>query len=229
MSDFIDLETDILTETGHPIGHLVVADGTSVPNPVSEETARENREELMRMAASELADTPDSDSAVLELYPGYDDPEKRKSAMVMYVAEGRPIDEIAEKVGVPGRTVAMWMYNGQWDVLAKKEVVARQAQSVIDLARLRAQKRIDIAREQFDQARTIRNRAMDRIRADEGSLKSNSEAWSVAAKIEHTLSGMSEAGAVVGVDQESDKATPQGKQPLVMVFQGGLPPVRRHE
>jgi hypothetical protein len=34
---------------------------------------------------------------------------------------------------------------------------------------------------------------------------------------------------VASLDAEDETKKKEGKQPLVMVFQGGLPPVRRHE
>jgi transposase len=150
--------------------------------------------------------------------------------MELYAVEGRSIDEVAKAVDVPGRTVAMWVYNGQWDVLAKREVSARQAQSALELARMRADRRIEIAKEQFEQAKEIREKAMSRIRDDEGSLKANAEAWTAAAKVEHTLSGVSEAGTLAEAAEREDGAKKDGgKQPLVVVIQGGgLPPVRRH-
>ena len=230
MKDLENPNALLLTEDGHPIGELVIADDTSVPAMPNEETVNANREELMRESAVACTGAPDADAAVAELYPGYSDPDIRKKAMILYVTEARSIEEVAGAVGVPGRTVAMWIYNGQWDDLVKREVSARQSQSVLALARLRAAKRLEIAREQFDQAKMIRDKAAGKIRRDEGSLKSNTESWTAAAKVEHTLSGVSEAGQVAdieGKNEEEKKDGNGGKSPLVMIFQGGLPPVRR--
>lgn len=227
MSDTIDPSSILMTDDGHPIGELVLADSMSVPMP-TEETVEANREDLMKAAAADLTGNPDSESAVAELYPGYSDPDRRKKAMTAYVTEDKSIEEIARLVDVPCRTVSMWIYNGQWDELAKKELAVRQSQSILDLARFRAERRLEIAKEQIEQAKMIRDTAADRIQNDEGSLKSNTEAWAAASKIEHTLVGMSESGDIASITEKKEDKDSKGKTPLVMVFNGGLPPVRKH-
>lgn len=227
MSDTVDPSSILMTDDGHPIGELVLADNASVPMP-TEETVEANREDLMKAAAADLTGNPDSDSAVAELYPGYSDPDRRKKAMTAYVTEDRSIEEIARLVDVPCRTVSMWIYNGQWDELAKKELAVRQSQSILDLARFRAERRLEIAKEQIEQAKMIRDTAADRIQNDEGSLKSNTEAWAAASKIEHTLVGMSESGDIASITEKKEDKDSKGKTPLVVVFNGGLPPVRKH-
>lgn len=223
----------LLTEDGHPIGDLVIAtDEASVPTLPNDVTVEENRRELLAENAKALTGNPDADAAVAELYPGYGDPDMRRRAMLMYVTEKKELDEIAKTVGVPGRTVSMWIFEGKWDELLRKEIAAYNARSVLELARIRAENRARITKAQLDQAEKIRNTAMDRIENDQGSLKSNTESWAAAAKIEHTLTGVSEAGTVASLDGDSDadkKKDSEGKRPLVMVFQGGLPPVRRSD
>ena len=223
-------ESILLTEHGTPIGEVVVADNSSVPPAPTEASVSENREALLKSTAAELTGDPDGDKAVAELYPSYADAEKRKSAMVAYVTKGLAIKDVAALVGVPERTVSIWAYNFGWDRLLKQELAARQTQSVMELAKVRAEKRTQIVTEQLEQAKTLRNKAMEKLEHDEASVKSATEAWAAAAKVEHTLTGLSEAGTVANLDGEDpEKKKNEGKQPLVMVFQGGLPPVRRHE
>lgn len=227
MSDSVNPSSILMTEDGHPIGDLVLADNASVPMP-TDSTIEANREDLMRAAAADITGNPDADAAVAELYPGYSDPDRRKKAMTAFVVDGLEIEKVAALVEVPARTVSMWIYNGKWDELAKKELAVRQSQSILDLARFRAEQRLKVAKEQAEQARMIRETATERIRNDEGSLKSNTEAWAAASKIEHTLVGMGESGDVADIMEKKEDEKDKGKTPLVMIFNGGLPPVRKH-
>lgn len=222
-------ESILLTEHGTPIGEVVVADSSSVPPAPTEASVAENREALLKSTAAELTGDPDGDKAVAELYPSYADAEKRKLAMVAYVTEGLAIKDVAEKVGVPERTVSIWAYNFGWDRLLKQELAARQTQSVMELAKVRAERRTKIVEEQLEQAQQLRNTAIDKLKEGEASVKSATEAWAAAAKVEHTLTGLSEAGTVASLDGEDpEKKKGEGKQPLVVVMAGGgLPPIRR--
>lgn len=224
-------ESILLTEHGTPIGEVVVADNSSCPPAPTEASVSENREALLKSTAAELTGDPDGDKAVAELYPSYSDAEKRKSAMVAYVTKGLAIKDVAALVGVPERTVSIWAYNFGWDRLLKQELAARQTQSVMELAKVRAEKRTQIVQEQLEQAQQLRNTAIDKLKEGETSVKSATEAWAAAAKVEHTLTGLSEAGTVANLDGEDpEKKKAEGKQPLVAVIVGGgLPPIRRHE
>lgn len=222
-------ESILLTEHGTPIGEVVIADNTSCPPAPTEASVAENREALLRSTAAELTGDPDGDKAVAELYPSYADAEKRKLAMVSYVSGGLSIKEVAAKVGVPERTVSIWAYNFGWDRLLRQELAARQTQSVMELAKVRAEKRTQIVEEQLEQAKTLRDTALENLNEGKASVKSATEAWAAAAKVEHTLTGLSEAGTVASLDGEDpEKKKSEGKTPLVMVFQGGgLAPIRR--
>ena len=224
-------ESILQTELGTPIGEIVIADNSSVPPAPTEASVSENREALLKSTAAELTGDPDADKAVAELYPSYADVEKRKLAMLFYVTQRRAIKDVAGEIGVPERTVSMWAFTFGWDRLLKQELAARQAQSVMELAKVRAEKRTKIVEEQLEQAKQLREAAIEKLENDETSVKSATEAWAAAAKVEHTLVGVSEAGTVASLDGEDpEKKKDGGKQPLVMVFQGGgLPPVRRHE
>lgn len=224
-------ESILLTEHGTPIGEVVIADNSSVPPAPTEASAAENREALLKSTAAELTGDPDADKAVAELYPSYADAEKRKLAMVAYVSQGRSIKDVAGELGVPERTVSMWAYTFGWDRLLKAELAARQAQSVMELAKVRAERRTQIVNEQLEQAKQLRDTAIKKLDNDEVSVKSATEAWAAAAKVEHTLVGVSEAGTVANLEGEDpDAKKAEGRQPLVaVVVGGGLPPIRRHE
>lgn len=221
----------LLTEDGHPIGEVVLADNAAVPVDDNPRQIEENREDLLKTKASELLGEPDADAAVVQLYPDFEDSDKRKRAMSIVVADGRSIEDAAEAVGVPARTVAMWSYAGRWSDLVKSEIKARHEASLMQLARKRAEKRARVAEQQLEQAAEIRDAAMTQIR-EKGVTMSSQSAWTAAAKTEQTLLGMSESGTVAGVDSEGEtdksKSKDGGKQPLVFVFPGGgLPPARR--
>jgi len=224
-------ESILLTEHGTPIGEVVVADNASLPPAPTEASVSENREALLKSTAAELTGDPDGDKAVVELYPSYADAEKRKAAMVAYVTKGLAIRDVAALVDVPERTVSMWAFTFGWDRLLKQELAARQTQSVMELAKVRAEKRTQIVNEQLEQAKQLRDKAIEKLHDGETSVKSATEAWAAAAKVEHTLTGLSEAGTVANLDGEDpEKKKAEGKQPLVAVIVGGgLPPIRRHE
>lgn len=222
----------LLTEEGHPIGEVVLVDNTSSPQyPTQSAVERENAEELLRAEAQELTGSPDADLAVAELYPCFGDSDKRKMAMKLFIIEQNTYQEVAARVGVPERTVSMWIYTYHWDSLAKKELSVQRAQSLLELERVRTRRRTNIVAEQLDQAEEIRKRALASIKDGSVSLKSGTEAWAAAAKVEHTITGVSESGAVTDANDAPDAKSKAnaGKTPLVMVFQGGLPPIRKSE
>ena len=225
-------ESILTTELGTPIGEVVIADNTSLPPVPTAASIEENRSELLRATAVEVTGDPDADKAVAELYPGYMDAEKRKLAMTAFVVQGRTVEESALAAGVPERTVAMWAYNGRWDQLVKREVAAMETKSKLELAKFRAQRRMKIVKAQLEQAEELRDTAIEKMKAGEASVKSATEAWAAASKVEHTLTGLSEAGTVADVDGGggSGSGKGDGKQPLVVIVQGGgLVPVRRAE
>lgn len=218
----------LLTEDGHPIGTIVVEDNVSLPPVVAnDEVVAENRDALLRAEAQELTGDPNADSAVAELYPGYSDIDRRNKAAKLFIVERMPIADIAKEVNVPPRTVSIWAYNYRWDSTVKKELAVQQAQSLLELARLRADRRLEVAKQQLDQAKVIREEAVNAVKTGK-SLQGAATAWAAAAKVEQTLTGVSEAGTVSNIVEDPDaKGDAKGKQPLVMVFNGGLPPVRK--
>lgn len=222
-------EAILLTEVGTPIGEVVVAANSSVrPMLTNEEIAESSREEQMRAVAAELTGDPDADRVIAEWFPGYTDGDKRKQAMALFIAEGRPIEDIARAMSVPDRTVAQWMYVGQWERIVKQELVAKQAASSVELARIRAEKRAKVAKRQLEAAEAVRDAALEQLKTGDASVKSAAEAMKSAADVEARILGVSESGALddtTGAEKRDQQAN--GKQPLVMVFNGGLPPVRK--
>lgn len=217
----------LLTEDGHPIGEVVLADNAAVPVDDNPRQIEENRSDLLRAKAQEITGEPDADAAVVQLYPGYDDGEKQRRAMALVVAEGKSVEDAAEAVGVPARTVAMWSYTGKWGDLVRDEIRARHEQSLLELSRMRSQKRIAVAKRQLEQAAEIRDAAMSQIR-EKGVTMSSQSAWTAAAKVEQTIIGMSESGGISDTEGKEEGKKESGKTPLVVVFpNGGLPPVRR--
>ena len=222
-------EAILLTEQGHPIGEVVVASSSYEPPAPTEQSVAENREAVLKSVAADLTGDPaNADKAVAEWYPGYADAEKRSVARDMFIA-GATIEAIAKKGGVPDRTVSQWMYVNGWDRLVKNELAAKQAASAIELARVRAAKRAEVAKKQLEAAEAVRDEAMKQMRTGDTSVKSAAEALKSAADVEARILGVSENGALddTTADQES-KDRKDGKQPLVVVFNGGLPPVRKH-
>jgi hypothetical protein len=222
-------EAILLTEDGHPIGDLVVASGSSVDTtPTTDAENEETNREVMRRIASDITGDPDPDSAVAEIFEGIDDADKRRSAMRLFVVEHRPITAIAKEVGVPERTVSMWMYEGKWSDIAGREVEVRRTASLVEMEMLRSTLRSQIAREQLDAARTIRRTALDKLASNEVSVKSAAESVKSASDVEARILGISETGALDRTGQDrKEQDDSQGKKPLVVIFNGGLPPRMR--
>ena len=123
----------------------------------------------------------------------------------------------------------MWVANYKWAEAKRKDIVARDDVSRMELAETRIRRRNEVFNEQLEQAKAIREKAVRSIEADEVSVKSGAEAWAAAAKTEQTILGLGEAGKVASADGKDDgeRKDAGGKQPLVMVFQGGALPGRR--
>ena len=220
----------LLTEDGHPIGDVIVADPVEPATAAVAVTVLDGTadDELSRSASASLTGSPDADVDIATMYPGYSDQDRRRKARTAYVVESRSIEDVAKLVDVPCRTVSMWIYDEQWDELVRKELAVQRSRSILELERFRTQQRLNVAKEQSEQAKEIRNAAMISIRLGQGSLKNNTEAWAAAAKVEQTAVGMGESGTVADLTKQDGKNDENGKRPLVVIYNGGLPPVRRH-
>lgn len=231
MSDAVDRDAMMLDEYGNPIGQLVVNMGSGeTALPVGDTSMEVAQDDALADAAQDLPGV--SAGEIAEYYPGYDDPDKRREAHRMFTKGSYDVAKIAAGVGVPERTVLMWVANNHWAEARRRELSAKDEISRLDLADTRIRKRNAVFHEQLDQAERIRRKAVAGIESDEVSVKSGAEAWAAAAKTEQTILGLSEAGKVAAADGkdegDGDDGKKGGKAPLVMVFQGGgLPPVRR--
>lgn len=219
----------LLDDYGKPIGQLVVSMG----GPTAVEKA-DTAVEVAKDAALEdnAAQLPGiSPAEVAEYYPGYDDPDKRERAKRLILNEGKGSFDVAIAVGVPERTVLMWVANGHWAEARRRELIAKDELSRLDLAETRIRERNGVFHEQLTQAKQIRKKALEDIEKEKVSVKSGAEAWAAAAKTEQTILGLSDAGKVAsadGRDGDDGKGSPKDQRPLVCVIQGGgLPPIRR--
>lgn len=219
----------MLDEYGNPIGQLAVNLGPKAAalTVVDDSVAKAQDAAL----ADDAQDLPGIEPAEVAIYyPGYDDDQKRDRAKRLMLIEGMGVEGIAAKVGVPERTVYMWVANYKWAEAKRKDIVARDDVSRMELAETRIRRRNEVFNEQLEQAKAIREKAVQSIKNDEVSVKSGAEAWAAAAKTEQTILGLSEAGKVASADgkEDGEKKDAGGKQPLVAVIVGGgLPPVRR--
>lgn len=223
----------LLDDYGKPIGQLVVNMSGPGSVPVADTALADAKDDALADNAAQLPGIAPAEIA--EYYPGYDDPDRREKAKRMILNEGRDVVVVAQAVGVPERTVLMWVANGRWAEARRRELLAKDELSRLDLAETRIRERNEVFHSQLDQAKRIRNKALTAIENESTSVKSGAEAWAAAAKTEQTILGLSDAGKVASADGTDDggdrkKGTGEGggKMPLVMVFQGGgLPPIRR--
>ena len=193
-------------------------------SPLADDAARA-REDALRSRVVALTGSPDGDRALAELYEGYEDEEKRRRALELYVKEDKAFEEIAAKLGVPERTVAAWAYVGKWTHAAMADVSVRLEDEAVQLARLRLSQRRSIIQKQLDSAQLVREKVEDEL--DGMSAKSAAEALKAVADIEARALGMSESGST-GTGGPARKA--EGKVPLVAVFMGnasGIPTLRK--
>lgn len=230
MSDAVDVDAAMLDEYGNPIGQLVVKMGPKEDSlPVADPSVELAQDAAEEDAAAELPGVGPKEIA--EFYPSYDDPAKKAEAKRRILNEGLDVATVARLVSVPERTVLMWVANNHWAEARRRELVARDELSRLDLAETRIRKRNAVFHEQLEQAEQIRRKAIEGIKEETTSVKSGAEAWAAAAKTEQTILGLSEAGRVAAADgkDDGDDGKKGGeKAPLVMVFQGGgLPPIRR--
>ena len=219
----------LLDDYGKPIGQLVVSMGGPTAVEKVDTAVEVAKDAALEDNAAQLPGI--SPAEVAEYYPGYDDPDKRDKAKRLILNEGKSSLEVAAAVEVPERTVLMWVANGHWAEARRRELIAKDEMSRLDLAETRIRERNGVFHEQLDQAKRIRKKALEGIEGETISVKSGAEAWAAAAKTEQTILGLSEAGKVASADGKEDggdKGGAKDQRPLVCVIQGGgLPPIRR--
>ena len=186
-----------------------------------QQSAREIREAALRSTLIELTGVPDADAKLAKVYAGYSDAEKRDRALVLYVVGRKSIDEIADIVGLPQRTVAAWAYVGKWNQPVMMEMSVRQQEEAMQLARLRVRQRRAVIQKQLDSAQMVRDKVENEL--DNMSAKSAAEALKAAADIENRALGMSESGRTDFMEKEDEKRKREdsGKVPLVFVIKNG--------
>ena len=193
--------------------------------PLADEAFRA-REDVLRSRVVALTGSPDGDRALAELYEGYEDEEKRRQALELYVKESRAFEEIAAKLEVPERTVAAWAFVGKWTRAAMADVAVRLEDEAVQLARLRLNQRRGIIQKQLDSAQLVREKIEDEL--DRMSAKSAAEALKAVADVEARALGMSESGKTETEERQQSKD--EKKQALVVVFPGnaaGIPVLRK--
>lgn len=193
-------------------------------SPLADDAVRA-REDALRSRVVSLTGSPDGDRALAEMYEGYEDEEKRRQALELYVKEGLAFESIAAKLKVAERTVAAWAYVGKWTHAAMADVSVRLEDEAVQLARLRLTQRRSIVQKQLDSAQLVREKVEDEL--DSMSAKSAAEALKAVADIEARALGMSESGSTE-IEGPAKKA--EGKVPLVAVFMGnasGIPTLRK--
>jgi hypothetical protein len=159
------------------------------------------------------------------MYEGYEDEEKRRQALELYVKDGLAFESIATRLEVSERTVAAWAYVGKWTHAAMADVSVRLEDEAVQLARLRLSQRRDIVKKQLDSAQLVREKVEEEL--DNMSAKSAAEALKAVADIEARALGMSESGST---EIESPVKKAESKVPLVAVFMGnasGIPTLRK--
>lgn len=225
----------MLDEYGNPVGQLNVRLGAAAGAPAAvavSDTAVERAQDDAQADAAENLPGIDP-KEIAEYYPGYDDTDKREKAKRLMLAHGKPVAEIAAAVLVPERTVYMWISTFHWAEARRLDLMAREEVSRLELAETRLNRRNEVFREQLDEAKRLRRRAIEAIDSKEASVKSGTEAWAAASKTEQTILGLSDAGNVAAADGKEKPSGGNGegderKAPLVMVITGGgLPPMRR--
>lgn len=221
MAEMLNPVDDVfLDESGNPIGQLVMAN--SVPQTMPDTAVETADANLAKSKEEELG-------MDLELYPHYEDMDMRQKAKRLFIVESKTVAEISKATGAPERTIAMWVYNERWDSLVKKELAVRDMQAKLALAKIRVEQRNTVALEQLEQAKAIRDRAVEAVRG--GAVKGGTDAWAAAAKVEQTILGIKEGGDLASVagatEEDEDKKSEGGKKPLVVIFNGGLPAATR--
>lgn len=224
----------MLDEYGNPVGQLNVRLGSTSGIPTAVVVSDTAVERAQDDAQADAADNlPGIDpKEVAEYYPGYDDPDKREKAKRLMLAQGKQVAEIASAILVPERTVYMWISTFHWAEVRRLDLMAREEVSRLELAETRINRRNEVFREQLDEAKKLRRKAIDAIETKEASVKSGTEAWAAASKTEQTILGLSDAGNVAAADGKEKASGGKGgdedrKAPLVMVINGGgLPPMR---
>lgn len=174
-----------------------------------------------------------SKAEFLDLYPGFNNVNKRTRARELFFLENEPLSECARLLNVSKSTVYAWAYVYGWVEHKAREIAVRQKEEALQLAVLRAEKRYRILQKQLQTSEQIREKATELIEdaSTAGQLKVLAEATKSAADVETRALGVADNGVVASTttEEQEQAAKANGKTPLVVVFNNnpaGLPPLR---
>lgn len=225
MSDKVEiepLESTEIAEDGSPLGTLVVGGRTYRRQDTVVALGETARVELERSKSIDITGDDDADEELVSLYEGYDDNEKRKQALVRYVKDGLTASEVARELKVPEQTVLMWAYHGKWNRAAMRELSVRMEEEGRALTNLRLRNREALLRQQIEDSKKLQQKVMEKLDANSVSIKSAADALAAVSKIQNAAMGVTDSGAIVGVEGDSDrKKETNVKVALVTVYNNG--------
>lgn len=217
------------TPQGTLVGETVIRANLNDPIPVDENSVLPGQD-VASLVERMMAPMVPVSGVFSAMYPFYADEKKRSEALRVLLTKEATIEEVAREVGVPVRTVEIWAYSGDWATLMKCGAQARREVEKVYLSNLRTAKRIPILKEQFESARQLRDAGKSMLDSAESARESEVAAGMLkaASDIEVRALGIGESGAVTEDSaKKSEDESKSGKQPLVVVFNGGLPPIHQ--
>lgn len=217
------------TPQGALVGETVIRANLNEPIPVDKDSTLPGQDVASLVERMTAPMVPQS-GVFNAMYPSYSDEGKRSEALNILITKGLTIEEVAHEINVPVRTVEIWAYSGDWATLMKCGAQARREIEKVYLSNLRTAKRIPILKEQFESAHKLRDAGKEMLENAETARDNEVAAGMLkaASDIEVRALGIGESGAVTEDSaKKSDADSKEGKQPLVVVFNGGLPPIHR--
>jgi hypothetical protein len=144
----------------------------------------------------------------------------RSKGYGMYL-DGKKPEEIAKELGVPKDVVLVWARDGGWAVRLKRVNDAHEVLVRENVRRARLDRAEEDVESSLKLGRRIREVVHKRLENPDGlrtqDIKNLADAGK--ASVDTSAHGM-------GGSQESEAAEKEGRRPLVIVFQDGLPPRR---
>lgn len=163
---------------------------------------------------------------VERLLPGFRDVKKRGHALELYIGGEMSIHDIAEKVGVPDRTVAKWAAVGNWIRFQQEIADTLKQHERVRLAALRSKHREKAIKSQIALGESIVESAKVFVDGAEtaGQFKMAAEGAKLGSDMVGRALAISESGKV-DADEKTDEK-PAAQISLVNVFKtGGIPTV----
>lgn len=197
--------------------------------PVPALTPASPQSPILQMSGMVDTGTISTKGIIESLYPSAVDAELREEAHRRFV-KGVLIADLATQLSVDENVIKHWVMNGHW--LEERQVLlqAKAGEDAIVMNELRINRRKAILQKQLDTAAALRLQ-IDSIVTEGQNLtasqvKMAAEGAKLVADVEARALGLCDSGAIATLnEQEKEKV---GKQPLVMIFNGGsLPPVTR--